>query len=271
MTTVPTPSRTAKAIETRYAGHRFRSRLEARWAVFFDTLGVAWQYEPEGFELPSGRYLPDFLLPDLDVWFEVKGDGHLPARDANVAVDLCAATGRRVAIGHGSIKRQVSQRGYCCGLGPVVTTTKGVEARRLLALADEIATYPNGMLITDTARNHYCSDWSRILIAYPGRDHPKRATTPISDAWPHDVSIDSDYAFCACPWCGRLGLEYEARGARVCGWQAHHATEAEALAAVEPAGHWRADDKCYTGNDPRIVEAYRAARSARFEHGESGR
>ena len=39
MTTVPTPSRTAKAIETRYAGHRFRSRLEARWAVFFDALG----------------------------------------------------------------------------------------------------------------------------------------------------------------------------------------------------------------------------------------
>lgn len=62
------------AIETRYKGSRFRSRLEARWAVFFDTLGVVWEYEREGFELEGvGRYLPDFWLPHLEAWFEVKG------------------------------------------------------------------------------------------------------------------------------------------------------------------------------------------------------
>lgn len=66
--------KTIKAIETRYAGYRFRSRLEARWAVFFDTLGEPWEYEKEGFELPSGRYLPDFWLPGLGCWFEVKGE-----------------------------------------------------------------------------------------------------------------------------------------------------------------------------------------------------
>lgn len=63
-----------KAIETRYKGYRFRSRLEARWAVFFDTLGIRWEYEPEGFELDGVRYLPDFWLPDLNAWFEVKGE-----------------------------------------------------------------------------------------------------------------------------------------------------------------------------------------------------
>lgn len=53
-----------KAIETKYKGYRFRSRLEARWAVFFDALGIKWEYEPEGFELGGGvRYLPDFFLP----------------------------------------------------------------------------------------------------------------------------------------------------------------------------------------------------------------
>lgn len=52
-----------RAIETVYKGYRFRSRLEARWAVFFDECGLDWQYEVEGFELPSGRYLPDFYLP----------------------------------------------------------------------------------------------------------------------------------------------------------------------------------------------------------------
>ena len=52
-----------KAIETIYNGYRFRSRLEARWAVFFDALGVDYEYEPEGFNLPNGgRYLPDFRV-----------------------------------------------------------------------------------------------------------------------------------------------------------------------------------------------------------------
>jgi hypothetical protein len=37
--------------ETYYRGCRFRSRIEARWAVFFDTLGIKWWYEPEGFSL----------------------------------------------------------------------------------------------------------------------------------------------------------------------------------------------------------------------------
>lgn len=63
-----------KAIETEYAGHRFRSRLEARWAVFFDALGVKWLYEPQGYVLGNGdAYLPDFWLPELQVWAEVKG------------------------------------------------------------------------------------------------------------------------------------------------------------------------------------------------------
>ena len=74
-----------KAIETVYNGYRFRSRLEARWAVFFDVLGVNYEYEPEGFILPSGkRYLPDFRVKcwgtrgliqekPFDLWVEVKG------------------------------------------------------------------------------------------------------------------------------------------------------------------------------------------------------
>ena len=33
-----------KAIETYYKGYRFRSRLEARWAVFFDAACVEYEY-----------------------------------------------------------------------------------------------------------------------------------------------------------------------------------------------------------------------------------
>lgn len=61
-----------KAIETHYNGYRFRSRLEARWAVFFDVIGVSYEYEKEGFDFWGERYLPDFWLPELNVWFEIK-------------------------------------------------------------------------------------------------------------------------------------------------------------------------------------------------------
>lgn len=62
-----------KAIETRYKGYRFRSRLEARWAVFFDALGIDWRYEEEGYVLEDGsRYLPDFFLPEFEWHAEVK-------------------------------------------------------------------------------------------------------------------------------------------------------------------------------------------------------
>jgi hypothetical protein len=94
-----------RPIETKYKGCRFRSRLEARWAVFFDALGIRWWYEPEGFMMRfdyeafaggwdaseeellkdgvpqtfkhlDGKeymYLPDFYLPELDYWIEIKG------------------------------------------------------------------------------------------------------------------------------------------------------------------------------------------------------
>lgn len=62
-----------KAIQTEYKGYKFRSRLEARWAVFFDAAGIKWEYEPQGFECEDGtRYLPDFYLPDYDWYAEVK-------------------------------------------------------------------------------------------------------------------------------------------------------------------------------------------------------
>lgn len=62
-----------KPIETIYNGYRFRSRLEARWAVFFDALGIEYEYEPEGFDLGDGvYYLPDFYLSKFDLYIEIK-------------------------------------------------------------------------------------------------------------------------------------------------------------------------------------------------------
>lgn len=72
-------------IPTYYNGHRFRSRLEARFAVFFEALKVPYEYEPEGFRLDDGTcYLPDFRVKcfgtrgnsegrPFDLYIEVKG------------------------------------------------------------------------------------------------------------------------------------------------------------------------------------------------------
>lgn len=62
-------------IQTKFDGYLFRSRLEARWAVFFKYLNLAYSYEPEGFKLKAGFYLPDFLLMDLKYWIEIKPYG----------------------------------------------------------------------------------------------------------------------------------------------------------------------------------------------------
>lgn len=56
-----------------YSGYAFASTVEARWALFLDRLGIAYEYEYEGFNL-GGGYRPDFWLPDLRMWAEVKGD-----------------------------------------------------------------------------------------------------------------------------------------------------------------------------------------------------
>jgi hypothetical protein len=49
---------TIAAVPTRYAGVQFRSRLEARWAVFFDLIDWRWEYEP----LDLDGYIPDFII-----------------------------------------------------------------------------------------------------------------------------------------------------------------------------------------------------------------
>jgi len=100
-----------RAIETEYAGYLFRSRLEAKWAVFFDELELTWKYESEGYyvDTPRGRkkYLPDFWLEDTAQWGEVKG--HLDAegmdRLYNLACGMAACHGGNDIVIFGDIPR----------------------------------------------------------------------------------------------------------------------------------------------------------------------
>ena len=84
-----------KAINTIYKGYKFRSRLEARWGVFLDEMGVKYEYETEGYDLHyNGYYLPDFniLRGGQKVFLEIKkGSGHaaFPYLTDKVAASKC--------------------------------------------------------------------------------------------------------------------------------------------------------------------------------------
>lgn len=85
MTTIDEPP--TRAIPTNYAGYRMRSRLEGRWGVFLDSVGRKYSYETQGYRLPTGKlYLPDFYLPELKTWVEVKGD--MGAEDENKILEF---------------------------------------------------------------------------------------------------------------------------------------------------------------------------------------
>lgn len=94
-----------KSIPTTYKGILFRSKLEASWARFFDSIGMNWISEIEGYEFSDGlRYLPDFWLPDCKTFFEVKGP--LNEKDMLKMRKLAEGLvdrGVMVAIGGGSI------------------------------------------------------------------------------------------------------------------------------------------------------------------------
>lgn len=87
----PKPSYTMESKPTVYKGIQFRSRLESRWAIFFDTLQIKWIYEPRSIFIECDDrvkdvcpcepqncpgyiyYTPDFYLPDFDQNVEIKG------------------------------------------------------------------------------------------------------------------------------------------------------------------------------------------------------
>lgn len=88
------------AIETEYNGNLFRSRIEARWAVFFTELGIIYDYEKEGYNLSGVWYLPDFWIESWDSYFEVKGD--VPDNEEVKKCNLLSKeSGKQVLLAYG--------------------------------------------------------------------------------------------------------------------------------------------------------------------------
>jgi hypothetical protein len=197
------PTAPLQAIETVYGGYRFRSRIEARWAVFFTRLSLDWLYEAQGYVVGTsfGRprpYLPDFYLPDLGLFLEVK-----PAHADTVDPD-------------------------------------GVS--RWEDFAGEVAT-------------EWATDRAAMLCGpIPNPDTVDTLGPPRPGRW-YDTGIyitgDWHYAWCACPTGKHFDIQSEARGGRIlCGCPRI------------------LDDRYRTGNHQQILNAYAAARTARFDRTE---
>lgn len=81
----------------RYCGVKFRSTLEARYALLFDLIQLKWQYEPRLFWVEPHWYLPDFYFPSLGVWGEVKPK-NLNAVEMEKAIGLTRVTRQRIIL-----------------------------------------------------------------------------------------------------------------------------------------------------------------------------
>jgi len=183
----------AQAIQTLYKGYRFRSRLEARYAVFFDNLRIKWRYEAEGYVLKSGAYLPDFHLPDLDFHVEIKPV--VPtAQEVHKLISLCYDVNSIGCLMYGDPGEGVLM--YC----------------------DEVTDSGGGGYLHRKAKWSTCKNCGKSYLV-PLR-HKMR------DVQFYYCDFHTNYNFCAC-------------GNRV-------------------------DTSVY------VDEAYTAAKSARFEHGEKG-
>ncbi|MGI5274705.1 hypothetical protein ACQEUU_37110 [Nonomuraea sp. CA-218870] len=191
---------TIKPIETHYAGCRFRSRLEARWAVFFDKLGIAWEYEPQGFMIDAVLYLPDFYLPEQKLWIEVKGAD--PAKS----------------------DPEGYERWYAF-------------AEKIVHFGDRAALFSGSIPTAHSLER---------LVDNPGNRGLKI-----------EVFGDEGYEWCVCSSGRHFDIQHGGRNERIeCG-----------CPGFVQGGRWLPGTDRY---EPVIEEAYRAARSARFEHGESG-
>ena len=76
-------------IETLYGGVKFRSKLEAQWAMYFDLIGAKWEYEPQPFRLSTGKvYVPDFIIRNVRLvhWRSEEELEKYPLRDVYVEV-----------------------------------------------------------------------------------------------------------------------------------------------------------------------------------------
>jgi hypothetical protein len=273
-----------KPIETLYRGYRFRSRLEARWAVFFDGAGIAWQYEPEGFDLSNvkvtRKYEPDLPpglaeqlaeldLPPVRVWNEPEDmqayaplwylpDFYLPEQDYWVEVKPTFPTEREIVL----MKRLVmatGKDGYI--FYDATTPSEQIDDR------EERLPWFTGIVRVGYEKmplSWYYQSPGRAMFLDPN----------FAENDPYvDVHVsESGHHWGQCPRCGALEitLRGDARFMK-CGCLDYPDRYTWIDASLEQTWDLVRSNRgpLYTYDLPQLTAAYMAARQARFEHNES--
>lgn len=100
-----------RVIPVNYKGRPFRSMTEARWAIFLDAMGIKWEYEKDGYSINGHLgYIPDFYLPELNAWLEVKGE--MKEIDKLKISEFVKQKGEPLIIGYGNIEFKAPQLGF---------------------------------------------------------------------------------------------------------------------------------------------------------------
>jgi hypothetical protein len=228
---------TIQAIETHYAGHRFRSRLEARWAVFLTALGIDWTYEPQGYVLGDGTpYLPDFLVrpgAGHEFWLEIKGQ-HPSRAEIDKAAQLAEGTQKDTYLYFGPMEQPGAGLSAMTSwdeyMEPATSRPRWRDEHGWILSGSEALRWQIGLLPT-----------GYFFPAKPlGRPHRS------AFLW-----------WTECHHCGRTVIKHNGQ----IGWCPFWGDEAP--------DSWDISGPDFGHETPRLQAAYTAARSARFEHGET--
>lgn len=71
---------------------------EGVFARDLDGAKIIWQYEPRRFRLSWCTYLPDFYLPEFDIWVEVKGKPGQPGKWKDKVDTFRRETGKMLVV-----------------------------------------------------------------------------------------------------------------------------------------------------------------------------
>lgn len=178
--------------EVQFMDVRFPSVPHAQWALFFEDLGIPWQFRIMPFSLGAGvTYLPDFWLVEQRAWFQVGDDAHHD-EDLN-RWEVFARAAERPGCDH-------SDPEFCAEAREPDCQVPGSEDRVWL---------PEQWQVTDP------------LYSAGGIPVPEQMTDtgpfPNTLGTMHTAS-DNWYQWTVCPSCGFVGAEHAGRADRLaCG------------------------------------------------------
>jgi hypothetical protein len=196
-----------------------------------DTLGIEYRYESEGFDLDGVWYLPDFYLPQQECWLEIKPDIPSPI-EREKAIDLCIGKQEPVVILAGDAWHTVK------GLG--LNPTYGMTRERFNSI---YANYAQPIYWLSTAE---CVSYNPGIA---------RRGKQLYQTWGYD--FEREYGWSIVDWgqcvkCALVGMYGMGINPHTREHTCSNKLESETVT-------------------PCIMEAFTAARQARFEHQEGGK